>query len=393
MEQVSLTDVKPGNILTRYYYVPDSFIVFPKYHSPSEADIERAKHFKFELFSIWADDTPFSTPEEKISVLDTREREEETETKKATGETIPEEARTEQKSTLEGPAEVSHLASKEITIYGNMVALLYREFTLLQKSSKLDIGRILKIASILINYVSNVKEEALLHVSRGRNKYRLEVHSVNTGILSILTCLYLNVKGRDLMNIACGALLHDIGITLLPEGSTGESIREHTLHGFRYLKTLKNIDPVSVMPSLQHHERAHGDGYPNKINLDAMEYSSRMIAICDSFDNQISVVKYGNDISIHFTKDELLTWRKEDYDPQLFMAFVNAVTKVFKKDSIVLLNTGELAMIKKLNIRFPMNPFVQIIADKDGNRLQEEKVIDLIRTSEVWISKFVMKNQ
>jgi len=121
------------------------------------------------------------------------------------------------------------------------------------------------------------------------------------------------------------------------------------------------------------------------------ERSSRIISICDSFDNQISFIKYGNDISIHFTKDEFLTWKKEDFDPQLFMAFISVVTSVFKRDSIVLMNSGELAVIKKSNIRFPLNPYVQIITDKNGHKISEQKVMDLIRTKDIWINKFIKK--
>jgi len=396
MEPVPLTDFSAGKVVTRYFIIPDNFIVFAKYHPPSESDIARAKQYNFKSFYLWDDDSPFlDLSDQPVAPSGTDTSSVQNGHRAVTDklkviESVEDGTQLEQKEPIRN-GETGYPLKRDITIYGNIVALLYREFALIGSEKKIDIERILKIASVIVNYISNVKEEATLHVSRGRDKYRLEVHSANTGILAGLTALSMNIKGRDILNIVCGALLHDIGILFLPKGSSGESVKDHTVQGFQYLKTVRNIDPSSVMPSLQHHERANGDGYPNRISLEQMEFSSRIVAICDSFDNQISLIKYGNDISIHFTKDELLTWKKEDFDPKIFLAFISAVTDIFKKDSIALLNSGELAVITRINIRFPMNPFVRIIADKDGNKLSGEKVTDLIRGKDTWISKFIKK--
>jgi len=412
MEQISLADLEPGKVIKKYFYIPENFIVFSKYLVPTENDINRAKRFNFKTFSYWADDNPCAEIKDQRGLADFKEKDDflgieisgekgqeiaQTSREKGLdkelergGEAISVEEPS-QKVGIHKPEAKYLLPNKDITIYGNIVALLHREFSLISGGAKIDISRILKIASVIINYVNNVKEEALLHVSRSRAKYRLEVHSVNTGILSALLSIYLNIKSRDLLNIVSGAIMHDVGILLLPDEKDSETIRKHTLSGFHYLKSIKNTDPILVMPSLQHHERAHGDGYPNKLSLDSIERSSRIISICDSFDNQISFIKYGNDISIHFTKDEFLTWKKEDFDPQLFMAFISVVTSVFKRDSIVLMNSGELAVIKKSNIRFPLNPYVQIITDKNGHKISEQTVIDLIRTKDIWINKFIKK--
>jgi HD-GYP domain-containing protein (c-di-GMP phosphodiesterase class II) len=406
MGTIPLADLKPGSSLQHYYIIPDNFIVFSRYQNPSENDIERAKKFQIDSLNTWSDELPPERSGEGESAVsaaaDARVQ------AAGTAASVPEADPSMLECTggIEEDAgvkpdadartdviETDQVVGKEFSIYGNVVALLNREFASVGRGEKLETGRVLKIASVIVNYIYNVKEDAILHVSRGRNSQRLEVHAVNTAILAALTAQYLNIRGMDILNIVCGALLHDIGILFIPEGSPPEAVKEHTMQGFRYLKSLKNLDPAAVMPALQHHERANGEGYPKKLSLDQIEYSSRIVAICDSFDNQISFIKFGNDISIHFTKDELLTWKREDFDPQLFLAFISAVTEIIKKDSIVLLNSGELAVITKMNIRFPMNPFVQIVADRDGNRLSDGRVTDLIRSTKLWIRAFVKKTQ
>jgi len=419
MKEISLEEIKAGDVLKQYICIPDNFVVFSKYLRPSESDIERAKHFSLEQLYATDDDVPFSEavseqPQE-VETFHPKTTEIEEENKKfregiekhvdfgVREERHPKEQEhtfspkpaDAGKSTTAAPKaavrEGGRISQKDVTIYGSIVALIHREFNSIAAGEKIDVQRVLKIASVIINYVTNVKEEALLHIARGRNTYRLEVHSVNTALLAAVVSISMQIRGIDLLHIVSGALLHDIGIILLAGNSDAAKMKEHPVYGFQYLKSLKDVDPVIVMPSLQHHERAGGKGYPNRITLQKMELSSRITSICDSFDNQISFIKYGNDISIHFTKDEFITWKKDDFDQKVFISAVTALGSLFKKDSIVILNNGFLAMIKQTNVRFPLNPVVQIIADNSGTRFPDQQTVDLIRTKDVCISKFMKR--
>ncbi len=419
MKEIPLEEIEAGDVLKQYIYIPDNFIVFSKYLRPSKSDIERAKQFNLVRFFITEEEVPFSEAafeqQQEFEPSHPKTTEIEEENKKfregiekhvdfSAGEGHPpvkKETKAESQRQEEGKAptavpqtagkEVSSISKKDVTIYGSVVALIHSEFNSIARGEKIDAQRILKIASVIINYVTNVKEEALLHVACGRGTYRLEVHSVNTALLAAVVSMYMQIRGIDLLHIVSGALLHDIGIILLGGNSNASKIKEHPVYGFQYLKSLKNVDPMIVMPSLQHHERAGGNGYPNKITLEKMELSSKITSICDSIDNQISFIKYGNDISIHFTKDEFITWKKDDFDQKIFVSAVTELGNLFKKESIVMLNNGFLAIIKQTNVRFPLNPVVQIVADSSGTRFPDQQTVDLIRTKDVWISKFMKR--
>jgi HD-GYP domain-containing protein (c-di-GMP phosphodiesterase class II) len=419
VKEISFEEIKPGDVIKQYICIPDNFIVFSKYLHPSENDIARVKHFSLERLYAVESGVPFSEavseyPQEAETVHPkTSEIEEENkkfregiekhvdfgvggghQPEKQVNKTFPQpadEARSTNVLPKETVKEGSGITRKDVTIYGSVVALVHREFNAIAAGEKIDAQRVLKIASVIINYVTNVKEEALLHVARGRNTYRLEAHSVNTALLAAVVSISMRIRGIDLLHIVSGALLHDVGIILLAGNSDPGKIKEHPVYGFQYLKSLKAIDPKIVMPSLQHHERVGGKGYPSGITLQEMELSSRITSICDSLDNQISFIKYGNDISIHFTKDEFITWKQDDFDQKIHTAAVTALGSMFKKDSIVILNNGFLAMITQTNARFPLNPVVQIIADSSGTRFPDQQTVDLIRTKDVWISKFMKR--
>lgn len=388
MEEISLKDFKAGKVVKRYTYYYDDFIVFSKYLIPTDRDIERAHKFYLDTLYHQAEDSPAELP-----LID--EKLEETEKMTAGGAAYQKpgqqeavEQKTEEQKTEELVPK-PQFKPREATIYGSAVAFIHKEFSSVLNGEKINISRINKISSVIFEYISNVQSEALLHISRGGTDHRLEVHSVNTAILTALTANCQNVKGKDLINTVSGALLHDIGILFVKDRSSIEEVRTHPLYGFQYLKSIKDIDPVLVMPSLQHHEKAGGDGYPNKTVLNNIEFSSRITSVCDVVDNQISFIKFGNDISIHFYKDEFLTWKRDDFDPKVFTGLITSLNNVFKKESLVQLNNGCIALIKQTRIRFPLNPVIQLISDQKGNKIEEVKMIDLIKTKDLWISRFI----
>jgi HD-GYP domain-containing protein (c-di-GMP phosphodiesterase class II) len=399
MEEVSLKEFKQGNVVNQHIYFSENFIVFSKYLVLTEKDIERARRFNLDklLYESSAippfaddasskDDIVGEASEEDVKEMDTASFEKE---KEREGAQIQVEEEVQKKPAEAGVGQ--HPVTGKVTIYGSAVALMNKEFLTISLGQRLDIKRIYKIASIILSYVSNVREEALIHVSRGRDKYRLEVHSVNACILAALICYHLKTRGRDLINIVSGALLHDIGILFVKERDNIDRVKEHTILGFQYLKSIKNTDPFLVMPALQHHEKAFGNGYPHKIKLNDMEFSSKVTTVCDFFDNQISLLKYGKDISIHFTKDEFLELKKEDFDQNIFLASLTSLSSIFKPESVVLLNDGRLALIKKTSARFPLNPVIEVIADAKGNKIHTPEMIDLIRKKDVWITRFVKR--
>ena len=412
MTEISTEKLKPGSFMERYLFsqgypaggIPGTFIVLPKYLVLSQNDVERIRRFNFGTLMydeketpadivLMAADLPGFAGEDALRGAETD----------GGGEAAPEPdgfAAGGIKSAGH-PASVQQVTKKDaldknITIYGSLVALLNKEFGRIARGEKIEGVRILKISSIIIEYTTNVREEAILHVAKGREKYRLEVHSVNVGILAALLGQSLRMRGPDLTNVVAGAIMHDVGIVLMgskteTEVNNYEALREHASQGFRYLRSMKNLDPSTVIPAFQHHEKAGGDGYPQKLTLKEMEHSSKLIALCDSFDNQISFIKFGNDPSIHFSKDEFIAWKKEDFDQEFFHAFIKMTGELFRNHAPVILNDGSLALIKEVSVRFPFAPIVQIVADENGNKVSESKNVDLRKTKGVWMIRFVKR--
>ena len=97
------------------------------------------------------------------------------------------------------------------------------------------------------------------------------------------------------LNIAYAALLHDIGKSLLPKElldrqdklSEDEKalINQHPRIGYKYLSSTYNLNSLSKLIVLQHHERPDGKGYPDGLKGDNILDLSNVVSIADAYDN------------------------------------------------------------------------------------------------------------
>ncbi|MHC4407345.1 MAG: HD-GYP domain-containing protein [Planctomycetota bacterium] len=97
------------------------------------------------------------------------------------------------------------------------------------------------------------------------------VTNVCTYCLVLATTLGIQEE-RDLVDIAEGALLHDIGKRKIPpavlnhpgklSGEQWETVRRHSSDGFRELCGRDDLTWGQLMMVYQHHERLDGNGYP-----------------------------------------------------------------------------------------------------------------------------------
>ena len=349
MKEIDVDDLKKGDVVKDHILFDDNFIVLTKFHTLTESDIERVR--RYELLSLY-------------TLGDNRRRIEPKEQKRE-AKPLPQRA-----------------------TYDILITYIQTTFSACRQK-KIPLQVINNAASLVVNYSLTKREEALLRVARGMKQGRFAAHSLNTAILSAILGDAVNIKGTELVDIVAGALFHDIGLVFLGGNNVKVNIRDHTLIGFKYLKTIEGVKPNITIPSLQHHERANGSGYPAGLQLSGIKHSSRIVSICDSCDSQISLIRNGNDISLHMTKEDLFSWKKEDFDARFFRVFTSAIGETFAEKRRVLLSDMTAGVVKKISARFPFSPVVDIIADSKGERPREPKVIELVKNNEIWIERFL----
>jgi putative nucleotidyltransferase with HDIG domain len=124
-------------------------------------------------------------------------------------------------------------------------------------------------------------------------EHEVKSHSIRVSQLSVILAKQIGVWGRDLIDIYCGALLHDIGKIGISDEillkntklSREEQLRmqEHPEIGHRILCHIDYLVRAAEIV-LSHHEHYDGSGYPRGLEREEIPLGARIFTVCDTLD-------------------------------------------------------------------------------------------------------------
>ncbi len=125
--------------------------------------------------------------------------------------------------------------------------------------------------------------------------YHTYTHSVNVFVFCVALAQRLGMTKRsDLFVLGTGALLHDIGKSLIDKSIITKRgllndkewaiIKKHPAYGAEILRETGGIPEESYAVVLQHHERCDGSGYPERLARESIHYYAKLSAVADVFD-------------------------------------------------------------------------------------------------------------
>lgn len=203
-------------------------------------------------------------------------------------------------------------------------------------------------------------------------------HSVNVAVLSLMTGMAMGYDYSKLKNVGIGAILHDIGKTLIPveilnnEGKLTadefELIKRHPMLGYEKAKLALDIDPTGRSIILQHHEKINGTGYPfGKTETTIHEYA-KIVAISDIYDALTSDRPYRKRWPVKETLDLMTTLCETHIDTRIFNIFMSRISP-YPPGIKVLVSNGKVGFV--LNNENRLRP---LIGFTDGTVLDLSKV-------------------
>jgi HD-GYP domain-containing protein (c-di-GMP phosphodiesterase class II) len=188
-------------------------------------------------------------------------------------------------------------------------------------------------------------------------------HAVNVCLLSVITGLYLRFPRAVLQELALGALLHDIGKSLVPQNAQAPSNPEfHCLAG-QSLLMRSGVGSVIARIAAEHHEYYDGSGYPAKITNTKIHPLSRIVAVSNYFDSAISQANEDG-TPRHEVMERLLASGNIHFDLNVLRAFCHTVA-IYPIGSLVKLSSGEFGYVVENQTQFPLRPVVRIF--QSGN--------------------------
>lgn len=227
-------------------------------------------------------------------------------------------------------------------------------------------------------------------------KEYLAYHLLNTAIFSILIGHLNKVEPKNLINLAVGSLLYDIGMTKIPQAIMLKTdkltsrelniIKLHTIYGYKILVKDSNFPSEIAAIALQHHEQFDGNGYPRKLKSNQIDLFSRIVGIADTFEAMTKKRIYRSEFISYEAMKNLLGQSKNKFDPKLLKTFLSNMS-IYPITSLVKLNTNSIGMVIGAYKDKPLRPIIKIIIDEFGDRVpvDEERFVDLTKMPDLYI--------
>lgn len=269
--------------------------------------------------------------------------------------------------------------------------------SILEKHTYSRNDELMELSNTADNIITNILEEEevveKIYDIKERSSDIYE-HSISVCSLATLTALKLKLPKEKVHDIGVGSLLHDLGLRYLTIEYADQDIEtlskiemaeymKHPVYGYSALKDEKWISNVSKNIILYHHERLDGTGYPLKAKEIPLE--TQIVNICDTFDEMICGVGCKR-IKVYEAVEYLKSYRGIRFNSEIVDTFLE-FTAVYPAGSQVLLSDNTVGKVVRQNKEFPDRPVVQIIKDKNGNPVNEEMLVNLIKVNNVFIEK------
>ncbi|MEK7335866.1 MAG: HD-GYP domain-containing protein [Nitrospirota bacterium] len=215
-------------------------------------------------------------------------------------------------------------------------------------------------------------------------------HSVNTSLLALSLGRNLGIDEALLHQLGVGTLLHDIGKTKVPleilnkpgkyEAHEFEIMKQHVMRGAEVLSGTTGLTDNYLKPALEHHERVDGTGYPYQRQRSELSQFGMIAAVVDIYDAITSDRCYHKAKPAHEALQFLyLISQKGHLEHTLVQRFIQIVG-VYPVGSVVRLNTGEVAVVSRINRPTPLEPVVIVVKSAGNTMVAHPETVDLAQT-------------
>jgi HD-GYP domain-containing protein (c-di-GMP phosphodiesterase class II) len=211
-------------------------------------------------------------------------------------------------------------------------------------------------------------------------------HPVNTMVYAIKIGRRLGYSRDKLKELAIAALLHDVGMFMIPENIIGKEealteselalIKRHPELGKNLLFKFKDQFPWLARAVQEHQERENGTGYPRGIKGDAIAEYAKIIGICDSYEAMTHNRPHKKAIMQFTSVRELIETKDLLFPTKILRAFLEELS-LYPIGSCVKLNNNAIGRVIDTNKDQPMKPIIKLLFDGHGNAVTDERIIDL----------------
>jgi len=282
--------------------------------------------------------------------------------------------------------------TKTIALRSNIVVQMQNTFETLQNNSaaKLNYDAYTDTIGNLVDSVISNPEAALFLGDMCEQSSGDELMRSGSSVTYLSLLLGLKLEGylikqrrhvdahraKQVIPLGVGAMLHDIGVTMLPDevvqryrethDESDPSWREHPAVGFRAVRG--RIEPTAATVVLHHHQQFDGMGYAGKDfpvqQGEGIHIFARIAAAADVFDRLRNPASGTAPPQVWVLAAMLGDNLRTRFDPNVLRALVEVVPP-YPPGSRVTLSDGREAVVIDHHVIDPCNPTVQRLPEND----------------------------
>lgn len=203
-------------------------------------------------------------------------------------------------------------------------------------------------------------------------------HSINVAVISVTIGIAFKMKKEELLDLAEGALLHDIGKIYIPKDiyqKNNELTKEerelydsHPMKGYEYVKKEFEVDENVLNIILQHHERVDGNGFPNRLKENEISKFAKIISVADCYDYLTSDTVHTRAIPAADALEFIMAHINTLFDYEVVLMF-SKILIAYPAGTIVKLSNGDIAVVESTPENYPLRPEVKIIRSNSKERI------------------------
>ncbi len=228
---------------------------------------------------------------------------------------------------------------------------------------------------------------------------KASAHALNVTLISMLMGRTFGFTETDMVDLGCGALMHDIGKLDLPDRvrhredhfSAAEQrlYEEHVGLGLAQVKRMR-LSIAATLVVAQHHEHADGSGFPLKIGTERMSPLARIVALVNRYDNLCNPHVVAKALTPHEALSMLFAQSKTKFDTAILGAFIKMMG-VYPPGSVVQLTDDRYALVVSVNSSRPLKP--RVLVHEAGVPSDEALILDLEKAHDLGIRRSLRPQQ
>lgn len=250
----------------------------------------------------------------------------------------------------------------------------------------------LKVKKAANNIIKDIlfQKELLISLTDMRSfDNQVYAHSVSVCVLATVLGKALELDNEHLEALAIGALLHDIGTVKLPKellakrtAFTPEETKlyqSHTKHGFEILREKREFNLLSAHIAFQHHEWINESGYPRKLSGDRIHILAQIVGLADFYDNLLNDGPGHSRMVPHEACEIVMGCANKLFSHHLVTTFLKHIA-AYPTGCTVKLNTGEVGIVVDQNKSLPTRPIVRVLISESELKAKEYDLVKDLTT-------------